>query len=340
MDGRRSRRQIHEANRGRARGGRRIRAVTGLASAVVILSGPSAFADEGGVSFWLPGQYGSFAAVAPSPGWSLPLVFYNYGGSAGAGHLLQRGHLLSSGLSTSFDGLFIAPTYTLDATVLGARPSFSVAFAPSYGGSSATVDRGPLSASRSDSLFGSSDLYPTAQLYWNAGVHNFMAYVAGDIPVGSYNPNRLSNIGIGHGAIDAGGAYTYLNTKTGTEGSATLGFTKNFENTSTNYTNGIDSHLDLGAAQFLTPRFFVGAVGYYYQQLTADSGQLPILGSNESRTRGVGPQIGYNFNVGGTSIYTNLRGYIEFGSYRRPQGHAFYATVNVPLSALFQGHSQ
>jgi hypothetical protein len=51
--------------------------------------------------------------------------------------------------------------------------------------------------------------------------------------------------------------------------------------------------------------------------LPHDSGQLPILGPNESRTRGVGPQIGYNFTIGNTSIYTNPRGYIEFGSYRR-----------------------
>jgi hypothetical protein len=44
-------------------------------------------------------------------------------------------------------------------------------------------------------------------------------------------------IGIGHAAIDGGGAYTYLNTKTGTEFSATLGFTKNFENYSTRSTS-------------------------------------------------------------------------------------------------------
>jgi Protein involved in meta-pathway of phenol degradation len=53
-----------------------------------------------------------------------------------------------------------------------------------------------------------------------------MAYATGDIPAGAYSSDRLSNIGIGHGAIDGGGAYTYLNTKTGTEASATLGFTK------------------------------------------------------------------------------------------------------------------
>ena len=146
--------------------------------------------------------------------------------------------------------------------ILGARPNFSIAFAPSYTTTTANVGLGPLSASRSDSLFGGSDLYPTARLYWSAGVHNFMAYLAGDIPVGSYNPNQLSNIGIGHAALDAGGAYTYFNTKTGTEVSATLGFTENLRNPSTDYTNGIDSHLDLAAAQFLSEQFFVGAVGY------------------------------------------------------------------------------
>jgi hypothetical protein len=267
-------------------------------------------------------------------------VFYDYGGSVGRGIALPRGHVLSAGLSASLNGVFIVPTYAPDITVLGAHPSFSVAFMPASTTATANVGLGPLSVSRSDSLFGGSDLYPTAQLFWNAGAHNFMAYLSGDIPVGSYNPNQLANIGIGHGAIDEGGAYTYLNTKTGTEFSATLGFTENFRNPSTDYTNGIDSHLDLGAAQFLSEHFFVGAVGYYYQQLTADTGQRPILGPFESRTRGAGPQIGYNFEVGGVSIYTNLRGYTEFESSRRLQGHAIYATVNIPLSALFQEHTR
>jgi hypothetical protein len=302
-----------------------------------------AVADEGGVSFWTPGQYGSFAAIAPSPGWSLPLVFYNYGGSISGNQSLTRGHLLSAGLAGSFDGLFVVPTYTVGTTILGAVPSFSMAFIPAYSAASANVSLGPLSVSRLDSIWGGDDLYPTAQLFWNkGGVNNFMVYLTGDIPVGSYNPNSLASIGIGHGAIDGGGAYTYLNTKTGTEFSATLGFTGNFTNPSTSYTNGLDSHLDLAASQFLNQQLFVGAVGYVYQQLTPDHGQPAVLGSNESRTRGIGPQIGYNFNVNGTQVYTNLRAYWEFDSYRRLQGHAVYATVNIPLSGLFARgpHSQ
>jgi hypothetical protein len=33
-----------------------------------------------------------------------------------------------------------------------------------------------------------------------------MAYVTGYLPVGSYSSTRLSNIGLGHTAIDVGGA--------------------------------------------------------------------------------------------------------------------------------------
>lgn len=313
------------------------RAATVLVLTIIGFAGSGAFADEGGISFWLPGKYGSFAAVTPPLGWSLPFVFYSYGGSASAERTLQRGNLLTAGLKGSFNGLFIVPTYTPDTALLGGHSSFSVAFAPAYVNSSGSVDLARRSVSKTDSLFGGSDLYPTVQLNWVAGVHNFMTYVAGDIPVGSYNPNRLSNVGIGHGAIDAGVGYTYLNTKSGTEASAILGFTKNFQNLAINYTNGLDSHLDVAVAQFLSAKLFVGVTAYYYQQLTADRGQPPALGPFESRTRAIGPQLGYNFDVGGVPLYANLRGYKEFGSSDRLQGFSIYATVNMPLSALFQG---
>ena len=41
------------------------------------LFSPPAYADEGGVSFWFPGQFGSLAAVPAEPGWSLPLIYYH-----------------------------------------------------------------------------------------------------------------------------------------------------------------------------------------------------------------------------------------------------------------------
>lgn len=231
---------------GSAGGAALVRRVSLAALIGVAVASGAALADEGGVSFWLPGQYGSFAAIAPSPGFSLPMQGYYYSGSAGGSEALNRGDTLSFGLDTEFLALFLAPTWAPDTKILGGRPAFSVAFFPGNNRTSADVGLGSAAASRSDEVTGFGDLYPTVQLFWNRGVHNWMAYLTGGIPVGDYDPDRLSNLGIGHAAIDAGGAYTYLGTETGWEFSATAGLTYNFENPDTDYTNGIDSHLDVG----------------------------------------------------------------------------------------------
>ncbi|WP_373563141.1 transporter [Rhizobium leguminosarum] len=81
---------------------------------------------------------------------------------------------------------------------------------------------------------------------------------------------RLANLGIGHAAVDVGGSYTYLDTTTGWEFSATAGLTYNFENPDTDYQNGIDSHLDVGISRFLDEQLSVGLVGFAYVQLTPD----------------------------------------------------------------------
>ena len=46
------------------------------------LSPQTALADEGGVSFWLPGLFGSLAAVPLTPGWSLASIYYHTSVSA------------------------------------------------------------------------------------------------------------------------------------------------------------------------------------------------------------------------------------------------------------------
>jgi hypothetical protein len=88
-------------------------------------------------------------------------------------------------------------------------------------------------------------------------------------PGRAYQSTRLTNIGIGQGAVDAGVGYTYFYQPAGHEFSAVLGFTATLENTSTNYTNGVDMHLDWGASQFLNKQDFVGLVGYVYRQISA-----------------------------------------------------------------------
>ena len=205
-------------------------------------------------------------------------------------------------------------TYTLETPVLAGRASLSLAGA--FGNMDVSADAtltGPrgnvLRANPSDSLFSGSDLYPMASLRWNDGNHNYMTYVMADVPVGGYEPGRLANIGINHWAVDGGGGYTYFNPKNGRELSAVVGFTYNFENPDTHYQNGIDFHLDWGASQFLSEHWHVGLVGYVYQQLTGDSGSGATLGDFKSRVMGIGPQVGYFFELWERKWYGNVKAY-------------------------------
>ena len=185
-----------------------------------------------------------------------------------------------------------------------------------------------------------TDLYPIASLSWNKGNDNWMTYLTGDIPTGAYNPQRLSNIGIGHGAIDGGGGYTYLNQKTGFELSAVTGFTGNWKNTDTDYRNGVDWHFDWAVSQFLSENWELGVVGYVYQQLTHDSystdgvigaARQRLLGGFRSSVASVGGELGYVFKMGNNQGYFNLRGYSEFSAKNRTEGYALFATINLPL---------
>ncbi len=305
-------------------------------------------ADEGGASFWLPGQYASLAAVPQAPGWALSASYYHASvaasGSAAAAREILTGRIpatvkvdLNLSLSGRADLVTLAPSYTFATPVLGGQ--LFVSMSGQYGrntGSIAgtlTAVAGPIVVTRSgmleDTLTSYGDLAPTAALIWSEGVDSYIAYVTGNIPVGDYSPTRLANIGLGHGAIDAGGAYTYQNAATGIEFSGIAGFTYNLKNPDTQYRNGIDFHFDWGASYYLTKQLFVGIAGYAYQEITDDTGQNPILGRFRSRTRGVGPQIGYNFPVGNMQGFLGLRGYGEFDTANRAHGWNTWLTFAI-----------
>ena len=196
----------------------------------------------------------------------------------------------------------------------------SLAGLMAYGNADATLNAttaatsGPLSLTKSIALqqdtMGFGDLYPMFAERWNAGVNNYMAYLTGDIPVGRYSSTNLANIGIGHGALDGGLGYTYFDPKAGHEFSAVAGLTGNFENTSTDYTNGIDFHLDWAASQFLTKQFLIGAVGYFYRGIGCDTGSGDQVGCFHSQVVGVGPQLGFII-----PLSTTTQGYLNFKSY-------------------------
>jgi hypothetical protein len=323
-------------------------AVAALTFAALASTSNNSRADEGGVGFWLPGLYGSLAAAPQVPGWAIALVDLYNPVSASGNTALARNVTINR-LNTTANvnvnvnlalkaepNLVLAnPTYVFATPVLGGQ--FAVSMAGAYGRSIAdlngtlTVSAGGLAATRQGSIEdardGFSDLYPSATLRWNNGVHNWMVYGTGDIPVGTYDSSRLANLGIGHGAANAGVGYTYFDPKTGHEFSFVTGLTYNLVNPSTGYQNGIDWNLDWGLSQFVTKTLQIGAVGYFYNQITPDSGCLPALCPFESRTMGIGPQIGMIFPSTSFQTYLNVKGYWDFNTVNRASGASAWVTL-------------
>jgi hypothetical protein len=301
-------------------------------------------ADENGVPFWLSGQQASFAAVPATPGWGLTLLPYGYSGNAGGNASFPRGNGVASSLDAQLVLGVALISFAPETKVLGGQLNLGVAVVPGVSETSASATAAfggiPVPRNVSQSIAGFGDLYPIASIAWNQGVNNYMTYVTGDIPVGAYSATNLANLGIGHGAIDAGGAYTYFNPKTGREFSVTGGATFNFQNPATDYTNGVDLHLDWEASQFITQQVHVGLVGYVHQQITPDqyptaglagAARARLLGSFESAVASVGPEVGFFFKFGAKQAYLNLRGYDEFWAQNRVKGYAGFATLHLPL---------
>ena len=123
-------------------------------------------------------------------------------------------------------------------------------------------------------LYGFGDLYPTVTLRWNHGVHNFMVYGTGDIPVGTYDPDAPRQSRHRPRRLDGGFGYTYFNPATGHEFSAVTGVTYNFKNTDTT-TRTASTGISTGARRSFSRSRSIGVVGYFYQQLTADRASRP-----------------------------------------------------------------
>jgi len=270
--------------------GRLLAAATAIAMGAMATAPTVSLADENGISFWVPGLFGSLAAVPQQPGWSLAVINYydsvSASGNVAASREITIGRLnptvnvnLNANVNAKIDVALINPGYAFATPVFGGQLFLGVL---GFVGTNSTelngtltASVGPFTATRqgslSDTATGVGDLYPQAIMRWNNGVNNWIAYATGDIPVGLYNSSNLANLGIGHGAVDAGGGYTYFNPQTGHEFSAVTGFTYNLINESTNYQSGVDWHLDWGASQFLSKQLLVGAVGYFYEQVSPDA---------------------------------------------------------------------
>src|SRR5262249_8547237 len=178
----------------------------GVVAALLALPAQMARADEGGVSFWVPGLYGSLAAVPQqAPGWSATTIYWHDNVSAGGDVARAReitiGNIpanvtanASANVHANLDVAFLIANYAFAAPVFGGQAS--AGFLAAYGSNSTSLagaitgtvtgpGGGVFPFSRFDSInssiTGFGDIYPQFALRWNAGVNNYMTYITGDV---------------------------------------------------------------------------------------------------------------------------------------------------------------
>jgi hypothetical protein len=310
-------------------------------AAAVLLGTTIALGDaqavEGGGSNYLLGIRGPLAAFVPKPGVYLTDNVYYY--DAGRSDLTPISDFLVGEISAKALINIAQVTWVTDVNLAGGRLAFS-GLLP-YGnlevGGNVLVPVAPFKVAKSDEVTAIGDTSLSAVLGWkHRDGDKFRAwstYSTMFIPVGDYEKGRLANMGKNRWAFDVGGAYTMANFKGGREFSAVLGFTFNGENDETNYDSGNEMHLELAGKQYLPNHFSMGVVGYWNEQLTADSGGPALLGDFKGRVFGIGPELSYQFTQSQTHPVTlDLRWYHEFEAKNRVEGDGVFLTFSVPLS--------
>lgn len=261
-----------------------------VSAGLLVFRHDRAQASEGAFSYYFPGIGGSFAvAVAPDPGPLLVNQTLFLGGSVNRAVLQGRSNAALD-LFAVYD--LLGGLYTFEKPLLGGRFSMGGFLPIGHVSLDATLST-PLrtrSISASDTNIGDLVLMPGA-LHWNVGNFHFKLYELIFAPTGHYDVDQNVNVGRNYWGFDTNLAVTWFNKQTGTEISLAPGIMINTKNEATDYRTGTEFHLDFMVNQFLSPHFALGFQGYYYKQISGDSGSGATLGDFKGESVGIGPAV-------------------------------------------------
>ncbi len=244
-----------------------------------------AWATEGGGGAYPNGAEDFMAGAVPPPG----TYFINYFTYYTAGAFKDNE---GNDAIPDFDLKVIANTFRIlhvtKMEVLGANWGFH-AFLP-------IVNVDVILPVGSESKTGVGDIIiDPFILAWHLEHLHFVAAMDIYMPTGSYDKDRLANIGRNYWTFEPIFAFTYLS-KSGFEVSAKLMYDFNTKNEDTDYKSGQEFHFDYTLGMKLKEISF-GVGGYFYQQVTKDeiNGQTIEPNGNKGRAFAVGPQIKYDY---------------------------------------------
>jgi hypothetical protein len=263
---------------------------SGFAAALTALAinlASQSLASEGGQIHYLLGSAGFQAGIVPTePGVYFKNQAYFYDGKAEA--QLRGGQIALELRESEFIDLLYFTGVT-GLKVAGGDLAFTV-ITP-FLNANAAGSLGPFSVEQSAGGF--SDVVLTPTLGWHTETCHWFVGTEIYMPTGNFKTGSIAYTGLGYWTFGPNAGFTYLDKKNGREVSLFTGVDFNTNHTETDYHSGDVFHLDFLAAQHLPNGLALGVSGYYYDQLTNDTGAGALLGALQGQVVALGPAVQY-----------------------------------------------
>jgi hypothetical protein len=309
-----------------------------LAVALAVLTcflSPAVHATEGGASLYLPGTYNDFSAAVFGPsGVYFRNDFFAYHGSISTAPIGGR---LFNDVDQRVWMNSLKFSLLTDTRILGARYGAALTLpVVLYGHADGFIQLDPGQVRRQNDRSGIGDLYlAPIKLNWRWDDHDLTFSQGIFAPTGSYDADRVFNLGRNYWGFDPNLAYTWLQEKRGHEVSFTAGFLINTRNSDTNYRSGHEFHLDFLIAQHFSPHFAVGVPGYWYKQVSGDDGSVVDrlnLGGFRGESAGVGLAVLFKPTISGKDVNFILKWVHDVYAKRHFEGSEIMLSVTVKLT--------
>ena len=266
------------------------------------LSSTCLVAEEGGSGHYLPGSMASFMDGVPTdPTFIIRMNYMNYQGSSsvplpkGGGGIIANANATANALAAT---ILWAPDWDLG---LGDKWQFAMSTTipllnMDLSGSVNYMGSGFIDMQGDKTALGDIVLMPFMLNYNVNPDLNINTRLALYAPTGSYELGRLINNGKNFWTVEPTIGIVYFGQKNGREASLFFGADFNEENPDTNYKSGTQIHLDGTLAQhfpFAGGISGAGVTGYWYKQVTGDSGSGANFGDFKAKAAGWGPVISW-----------------------------------------------
>jgi hypothetical protein len=296
-----------------------------------ILLQPSLEAEEGGSGHYVPGSMSSFVDSVPLK--ETFIARYNmvyYDGDISANQPLPIAGVQTVGAeATSWaQGVTLLWRPPID---LGERWSYALSATVPFVSLDVTanVTAGATTVRRSSDVNGLGDVVVMPlMLNYNISSNLNVNFRTGIYtPTGDYQVGRLANTGKNFWTIEPTLALMYFGVNNGREASVFVGADFNTENEATSYTSGTQLHVDGTLAQHF-PLFGglagVGVNGFWYNQVSGDSGSGATFGAFEAQTAGLGPVLSYVFKLGTVDLIAETKWLHEVDTTKRLEGNTVW----------------